>query len=585
MNNLNQVETEQVPAPVVEEAAPRRYVIAGVVATLAIVLLCVLGVLLLTGDVLSRQASPTSEPRERPRVNIIGNVEANAPIAIRGTGFAPNEQVNLYVAMSPQASFDSFVQIGAAVAGTDGVINVTGLMLPQSESRTLYIIARGSVSGFSSPLTVSISSVAVLPSMTPSPEIPLIPTALPPTATPEPPTPTLSPQPRPTSTPTSSPTPTGTPNPNAVGVWVGRYYDNRDLIPPPVFTRYDTTLRFDWRSGSPGPGIPNDNFSVLWTRNQEFGTSNNYQFTLSVDDAARLYVDDALIIDEWRIGGLRTVTGNRFISRGIHQIRVEYYEAAGNASISLDWAVSYAGWIGRYYNTPNLSGPVVLIRDDADINFDWGLNSPAPEVNPDNFSVDWTRRVNFPLSASYVFTADVDDGVRIFVDGIAVLDNFNTTGSRTITGAIALGAGQHDVQVQYAERTGQAKIRVTWAPIIQPPTPTPTSTATPTPTETGTPTPTGTSTGTPTPTLTPAPATDTPVPTNTSTATNTPLPPTDTPVPTSTPTPTDTPPPATDTPVAFSGTSSVASFTQTPEPVTDTPAPPTQTPDATPTAP
>ncbi len=525
MNNFNQVETEQVPAPILEEAAPRQYVIAGVVATLAIVLLCVLGVLLLTSGALFGQPSPTQEPRERPSVTIIGNVEADAPLAIRGTGFAPNEKVDLYVAASPQASFDSFAQIGAAVAGADGVINVTGLMLPRGDARTLYLIARGSSSGFSSPVTITVSGITPVPSATPLPEVTLIPTVPPPTATPQPPTPTPPQQPRPTATPVPSPTPTGTPDPNAVGVWVGRYYDNRDLIPPPVFTRYDGVLRFDWRSGSPGPGVPNDNFSVLWTRNEEFGASNNYQFTLSVDDAARVYVDGALIIDEWRIGGLRTVTASRFISRGMHQIRVEYYEATGNASISLDWAVSYAGWIGRYYNTPNLSGPVVLIRDDADINFDWGLNSPAPEVNPDNFSVDWTRRVNFPLSANYVFTAEVDDGVRIFVNGVTVLDNFNTTGSRTITGTISLGAGQHDIQVQYVERTGQARIRVSWAPIIQPPTPTPTDTLTPTPTETGTPTETPPPTDTPTPTETPLPPTDTPTPTET------PQPPTDTPEP------------------------------------------------------
>lgn len=570
MNNSNQVDTQQVAAPIVEEAAPRRYVIAGVVATLAIVLLCALGVLLLTSGALSGQASPTPEPGERPSLVIIGNVETSAPIAIRGTGFAPGEQVNIYVATSPQASFDSFTQIGAAVAGADGVINVTGLMLPQSEARTLYLIARGSRSGFSAPVTVSFSSVATLPAITPSPAPPLISTVAPPTPTPLPPTPTFPPQPRPTTAIPPSPTPTGTPDPNAVGIWVGRYYDNRDLIPPPVFTRYDRALRFDWRSGSPGPGIPNDNFSVLWTRNEEFPASNNYQFVLSVDDAARVYVDDALIIDEWRIGGLRTVTANRFISRGFHQIRVEYYEAAGNASISLDWAVSYTGWIGRYYNTPNLSGPVVLIRDDAEINFDWGLNSPAPEVNPDNFSVDWTRRVNFPLSASYVFTADVDDGVRVFVDGVTVLDNFNTTGSRTITGVISLAAGQHDIQVQYVERTGQARIRVSWGPIIQPPTPTPTATSTPTPTLTGTPT----STPTETPTLLPPTSTPTVTPTVAPTSTETPLP------------PTDTPPPVTDTPVASSGDSQAAfepTTTETPSSPTDTPPPPTDTPEPSPT--
>ena len=555
MNNFNQEETENIPAPIVEEAAPRRYIIAGVVATLGIILVCVVGVVLLTSGTLFVQAGPTAAPVERPSVIIIGNVEANAPLAIRGTGFAPNEQVDIYIATAPNASFDTFTQIGSTTAGADGAINLTGLMLPPSDGRTLYIIARGSTSGFAPPTTITFSDVTppadtatAPPAETPTTPATLPPTPGQPTPTSPPPTPTSPPPPNDTRTPVPTATQTPTPDPGAIGIWVGRYFDNRDLIPPPVFTRYDRTLKFDWRSGSPGPGIPNDNFSVLWTRNEEFGASNNYQFTLSVDDAARVYVDGVLIIDEWRIGGLRTVTANRFISRGVHQIRVEYYEANGNASISLEWQVSYAGWIGRYYNTPNLSGPVVLIRDDADINFDWGFNSPSPEVNPDNFSIDWTRRVNFPLSANYVFTAEVDDGVRIFVNGATVLDNFGSSGSRTITGAIALSAGQHDIQVQYVERTGQAKIRVTWAPVIQPPTPTPTATTSPTPTDT--PPPTDTSEP---PTVTPTlpPATDTPEP----------------------PTAVPEPPTATTEPP-----------TATTEPPTDTVEPPTETPTETPAA-
>ncbi|MCS7061809.1 MAG: PA14 domain-containing protein [Anaerolineae bacterium] len=556
MNNLNREESGQAPTPAIEEAAPRSYIIAGVVATLVVVFLCVIGVLLLTSGALSLNP-PTPTPRDAPKLSVIGNADPNAPLAVRGTGFAPNEQVSLYVTTSPRAGFDSFVQIGAAVAGADGVINVTGLMLPHSAGQTLYIVARGSTSGFAPPVAVTLANVTGVGNM-PSPEPATLPPIILPSPTPAPPTP--APRPTSTSAPTPLPTVTSTPDPNAVGVWIGRYYDNRDLIPPPIFTRYDRTLRFDWRSGSPGPGIPNDNFSAEWTRNEEFGSSNNYRFTLTVDDAARVYVDGMLVIDEWRIGGLRTATGDRFISRGLHQIRVEYYEASGNASIALDWGISYTGWVGRYYNTANLSGPVVMIRDDTNIDFDWGLNSPAPEVNPDNFSVDWTRRVNFPLSASYVFTADVDDGVRVFVNGVTVLDNFNTTGSRTITGVIALTAGQHDIQVQYVERTGQARIRLSWGPIIQPPTPTPTGTTTGTPTATGTATLTPTATGTPTQTPTPPPATETPTPT-----------------PTSTPTPTETPTASiTDTPVASGGTSQVAMQ------MTETAAAPTETPTATP---
>jgi hypothetical protein len=253
---------------------------------------------------------------------------------------------------------------------------------------------------------------------------------------------------------------------------------------------------------------------------------------LTVDDGARVYVDDQLIINEWHNGGARTVTAGRGITKGQHQLRVEYYEATGNAQVSLSWAVGYTGWVGRYFNAPDLSGALVLKRDDANIDFNWGFASPAPEVNPDNFSVDWTRTVNFPVAGTYVFTAEVDDGVRLYIDGnpTPVFDNFSSSGSRVIVGNRALSAGNHALELQYAERTGEAKIKFTWSQLIVPPT----TTYTPLP---------------PTPTHTPLPPSDTPPPTPvplpTETATELPTaapPPTDTSTPTSTVTPSPTPP-------------------------------------------
>ncbi len=52
-----------------------------------------------------------------------------------------------------------------------------------------------------------------------------------------------------------------------------------------------------------------------------------------------------------------------------------------------------AGWRGEYFNNVNLSGRPALVRDDAAINFDWGLGSPAPGIQADNFSARWVRTV------------------------------------------------------------------------------------------------------------------------------------------------------------------------------------------------
>jgi hypothetical protein len=502
MNNPNVTPNEPqdvyIPAPTeIEEAAPRSYIAAGVVATLLIVLLCIIGVAVLSTGVLNARANPTVAPDSLTKINVIGTIPTSGPFALHGENFVSSEKVEIYVAFSAGASFDQFTKIGEAQAGTDGSFSIAGLNLPSNPNNhgTVYVLARGDRSGFSPVVPITIGG-------TPEPSVTLTISSsatatLPPgTASPTPPEPTNTPTP---VTPTNPPTPTSTPDPNALGIWFGRYYDNPDLSDPPVFTRSDANLSFNWRSGSPRGDIPNDNFSISWTRNETFKTTDNYIFTLTVDDGARVYIDNQILINEWRNGGVRTVTAGRGITRGQHQIRVEYYEATGNAQISLSWAVGYTGWVGRYYNAPDLSGSLVLKRDDAKIDFDWGFGSPAPEVNPDNFSVDWTRTVNFPVAGTYVFTAEVDDGARLYIDGNAtpVFDNFDSSGSRVVVGTRALGAGNHALELQYAERTGEAKIKFTWSQVMAPPTVT---TTTLPPTETRTPTPTHTTTPVPLPT-------------------------------------------------------------------------------------
>ncbi|MEM4169199.1 MAG: glycoside hydrolase family 3 N-terminal domain-containing protein, partial [Thermoproteota archaeon] len=57
-----------------------------------------------------------------------------------------------------------------------------------------------------------------------------------------------------------------TPGPGAEGHGLkAEYFSNRELKGEPVLTRVDEQVSFNWGTGSPGPGIPEDNFSVRWT--------------------------------------------------------------------------------------------------------------------------------------------------------------------------------------------------------------------------------------------------------------------------------------------------------------------------------
>ena len=173
------------------------------------------------------------------------------------------------------------------------------------------------------------------------------------------------------------------------------------------------------------------------------------------------------------------------------------------------------GWLGQYYSNQTLSGSPALVRNDNNLDFDWGTSSPAPGLIPDDhFSARWTRTIYF-LPGSYRFTAIADDGVRVWLDNQRLINEWHSaTGIQYSADVPNLAEGLHTLRVEYYEDTGLAKVRVGWQQL---PTSTPTFTNTPTSTSTSTPTLTSTSTPTPT-------STSTPTPTATATVTITPTP-------------------------------------------------------------
>lgn len=119
------------------------------------------------------------------------------------------------------------------------------------------------------------------------------------------------------------------------GAWQGWYYNNRNLAPPAVFMRFDPSINFNWSNGSPDPRVVPDNFSVRWNRQIDF-TNGRYTFFVRADDGVRLYVDDHLLIDDWRdsAGAVREGT---ITLAGRHRITLEYYEHMGLAQVQLWW--------------------------------------------------------------------------------------------------------------------------------------------------------------------------------------------------------------------------------------------------------
>ena len=124
-----------------------------------------------------------------------------------------------------------------------------------------------------------------------------------------------------------------------------------------------------------------------------------------------------------------------------------------------------SGVIGQYFNNTSLSGTAVGSRIDGPINFDWVGGSPGVAgVNADQFSVRWDGLVRITQSGNYRFQTASDDGVRLWVNDVLVINNWTDHSNTTNTSTdVALVAGQsYSIRLEYYENGGQSLIRLRW---------------------------------------------------------------------------------------------------------------------------
>ncbi len=256
--------------------------------------------------------------------------------------------------------------------------------------------------------------------------------------------------------------------------WKAEYYANTGLEGEPVLVRNDASIDMAWGQDPPAPQVPADGFSVRWTRIVTF-EEGPYRFSARADDGIRVWVDDVLLINEWHQARPDVYAGDIWLDSGPHALRVEYYDAGGEALARLTWqrTEGFQAWRGEYYANSDLNGRPAFVRDDAAIQFDWGEGSAGPGLPVDGFSARW-QRVLALEAGTLRFRARADDGVRIYVDGVMVVDGWQLQG-QPHTGQVVLASGDHTIAVEYCDRGGRAFIDVDWELL----SPTPTAIASP----------------------------------------------------------------------------------------------------------
>ncbi|WP_437826565.1 PA14 domain-containing protein [Sorangium sp. So ce1153] len=121
------------------------------------------------------------------------------------------------------------------------------------------------------------------------------------------------------------------------------------------------------------------------------------------------------------------------------------------------------GLRGEYFSNTSLSG-TPLVRTDPAVNFDWGSGSPAGSIPADDFSVRWTGEVEPRYSETYTFSTLSDDGVRLWVNGALLIDNWTPHSPTLDSATISLAAGQrYDLKLEYFESSVDAVSKLYWS--------------------------------------------------------------------------------------------------------------------------
>jgi ligand-binding sensor domain-containing protein len=126
---------------------------------------------------------------------------------------------------------------------------------------------------------------------------------------------------------------------------LGEYFRITDLedypisqFDAPALTRNDLTIDFQAALAGRFPGTVWRHLAVRWTGQIQIEKEAEYTFALEGDDAARLFIDRALVADTRLVTDHRA-SGKLRLMPGDHDLRVEYYNADHNyLTCKLSWS-------------------------------------------------------------------------------------------------------------------------------------------------------------------------------------------------------------------------------------------------------
>ena len=235
------------------------------------------------------------------------------------------------------------------------------------------------------------------------------------------------------------------------------------------------------------------NYGLRFTGFVSVPADGVYTFYSSSDDGSKLLIGTTEVVNNDGGHPDQERSGTIGLKAGVHALSVLFFQGSGDQALSIGYsgpnlgkqpipAGAYrrvdagggnptpttgtgTGLRADYFNNTNAAAPVIVSRVDATVDFDWGNGSPASGVNTDSFSARWTGQVEAPVSGNYTFSTLGDDGIRLWVNGVLLIDDWNGHPPKLNTGpVIALVGGQkYDIRMEFFDNVGGAVARLLWA--------------------------------------------------------------------------------------------------------------------------
>jgi hypothetical protein len=207
-------------------------------------------------------------------------------------------------------------------------------------------------------------------------------------------------------------------------------------------------------------GVDPQAVQLTWT-NSATARSCDVYFGTSQDDVAN-GTNDTFKLNQYGMGYNPGVLA----ANTAYFWRVDQVESDGTKRVGPVWSFTTVGpddgVRARYFASIYASGIPVLTQVEPGVAHSWGEGEVAANIT-DDVSARWTGILEAPFTETYTLITTTDEGVRLWLDGRRVINNWTDHDVTNDVAKVNLVAGQpYLVMMEWYEKTGDATAQLSW---------------------------------------------------------------------------------------------------------------------------